>query len=486
MSFATKHAKSKLSSRLTRVYASLFSAIFFVLSFIVFALAFRFLVQQQQDHLENTMQLFRNTIKEEFKEEGSEQKASEEEDSEQKASEEANSEKGKNQIKPDLLQDLATDSNLSVYLYDSEGALVSRTLNFPLPNRLLYKVRSAPELIFYDQTMLLRASSTLSDHGTEFGRLVLVYRMASETGFLRLLGFLLLGANLLGAAVSLLVSLAASRRMLSPIGQMITAAKQIDRATLDERLAVPEPDDELRSLALTLNRMLDRVSAAYHQQGRFVADVSHELRTPLAIMQGNVDLLSRWGMEDKTVRKDSIYALAKQTSYMNSLVENLLFLARSDNAQFSLNRAAFSVGSLFSELLEEQSLIDTAHSYTVSVSPEDATLHADRAMIKQALRALIDNSMKYTPSGGTITLGFMREAGADSLFVRDDGSGLASEDCAHIFERFYRVDPARAKATGGMGLGLSIVLAIAQSHGGSARAESAPGAGTCITITLPA
>ena len=470
MSFAIKHAKSKLSNRLTRVYASLFSAIFFVLSVIIFLLAFRFLVQQQYDHLVSSFQLFSNTIKEEFEEEDPE---------------EDESEQGENRIKPDLLQDLTTDTNLSVYLYDREGTLISRTSTFSLPDRLLQKVRSTPELIFYDQTMLLRASNTLSDHGAELGKLILVYRMTSETGFLKLLGLLLLGANVLGVAISLLASLAASRRMLAPIGQMISAAKQIDRATLDERLAVPEPDDELRSLALTLNSMLDRVSAAYHRQGRFVADVSHELRTPLAIMQGNVDLLSRWGMEDKTVRKDSIDALAKQTAYMNGLVENLLFLARSDNAQFALNRTTFSVGSLFAEILEEQSLIDTTHTYAQSVIPENATLCADRAMIKQALRALIDNSVKYTQPGGTITLGNAREAGTSSLFVRDDGCGMASEDCAHIFERFYRVDPARAKATGGMGLGLSIVLAIAQSHGGSVRAQSAPGEGATVTISLP-
>jgi len=479
MSFATKHAKNKLSSRLTRVYALLFSAIFFLLSCIVFLLAFRFLVQQQYDHLVNSLELYSNTIKEEFREEEVHENENSEESSEE------DSEQAEVRIRPDLLRDLTVDSNLSVYLYDHEGTLLSRTNSFPLPERMAQTGKSAPELIFYDHTMLLRASSTLSDHDTKLGSLVLVYRMASETGFLKLLGLLLIGANALGVLIALLASLAASRRMLAPIGQMITAANQIDRTTLDARLDVPEPDDELKSLALTLNGMLDRVSNAYHQQGRFVADVSHELRTPLAIMQGNVDLLSRWGMEDKAVREDSIKALAKQTAYMNSLVENLLFLARSDNAKFSLNRAAFSVSLLFSELLEEQSLIDTAHTYVQSVVPEDATVFADRAMIKQALRALIDNGVKYTPVGGTITLGFAREVGANALFVRDDGVGMTSEDCAHIFERFYRVDQARAKATGGMGLGLSIVLAIAQSHGGSARAESAPGAGTRVTITLP-
>jgi signal transduction histidine kinase len=106
-------------------------------------------------------------------------------------------------------------------------------------------------------------------------------------------------------------------------------------------------------------------------------------------------------------------------------------------------------------------------------------------MIKQLLRALIDNSVKYTPSGGTISIGFFQSEKTDTLTVRDDGCGMSKEDCDHIFERFFRVDQARAKATGGMGLGLSIVLAIAQSHGGSARAESAPGKGTVVTVSLP-
>ena len=106
-------------------------------------------------------------------------------------------------------------------------------------------------------------------------------------------------------------------------------------------------------------------------------------------------------------------------------------------------------------------------------------------MILQLLRALLDNSVKYTPEGGTITLGFEQQEKTSQLFVRDSGVGMDSEACSHIFERFYRVDEARARATGGMGLGLSIVLAIAQSHGGSAKAESAPGEGTTITVTIP-
>lgn len=467
MSFETRRAKSKLSSRLTRVYALLFSAIFFVLSLIVFVLAFRFLVQHQYDHLLDSLQLIGNTLKEELEEEQPED------------DDEAHDNN------PDLLENLNTDSNLAIFLYNPEGSLISRALSFPLPDHLLQQGKKTPELIFYDQTMLLRASNTLSAHGAIYGNLILVYRMSSETSFLKLLGFLLLGANLLGVIIALIASLAASRRMLAPIGQMISAANRVDSATLDAKLEVPEADDELRSLALTLNSMLTRVSNAYHQQGRFVADVSHELRTPLAIMQGNVDLLSRWGTEDKTVLQDSISALSKQTAYMSGLVENLLFLARSDNAQFSLSKTPFSVNALYAELIEEQSLIDNAHVYRSSISPEDAILVADRDKIKQMLQALIDNSAKYTPVDGTITLGFTREDKAGRLFVRDDGCGMEKEECEHIFERFYRVDQARAKATGGMGLGLSIVLAIAQAHGGSAHAESTPGKGATVTVVLP-
>ncbi|MDD4311368.1 MAG: hypothetical protein PHW41_02660, partial [Eubacteriales bacterium] len=174
-----------------------------MLSIIVFLLAFRFLVQQQYDHLVDSLQLMSNTIKEEFLEDERTKEKLENEDSQKgdsvkDDSEIEDSEVEQSRTKTDYLRDLTTDSNLSVYLYDREGALISHTNHFPLPDRLLQKGKKVPELVFYDQTILLRASSTISDHGTKLGSLVLVYRMASETGFLKLLGFLLLGANLLG------------------------------------------------------------------------------------------------------------------------------------------------------------------------------------------------------------------------------------------------------------------------------------------------
>ena len=460
MSYGTKRARSKLSSRLTRVFAALFSVIFFSLSVGVFLLAYQFLLEKQWDHLMNTMQLIGDNLIEEIEE-------------------------GETLSNPEVLSELNVDPNLSIFIFSNDGALVNRVLNFPLPESMHHKSGKSPEPFVYDGTLMLRVSHPISGHETSYGKLTLVYSMSSETSFLKLLGILLLGANVAGVLIALLASQRASRRMLEPIGQMISAANRIDSRTLDARLEVPEPDDELKSLATTINGMLDRVSAAYRQQGRFVADVSHELRTPLAIMQGNIDLLDRWGSEDKTVLQDSIRVLEKQTAYMGDLVENLLFLARSDSGKFHVTPSQFSVRALFDELLEEQALIDPEHQYTLSIPAGQETLSADRMLIRQLLRALIDNSVKYTPSGGAIQLSFTREERKAVLQVSDSGVGMTQEDCAHVFERFYRVDRARTRATGGMGLGLSIVLAIAEAHGGSAHVESRPGAGTTVSITIP-
>ena len=460
MSYGTKHARSKLSNRLTRVYAALFSVIFFSLSVGVFLLAYQFLLEKQWDHLMNTMQLIGDNLIEEIEE-------------------------GETLSNHEVLSELNVDPNLSIFIFDNEGELINRVLNFPLPERMHHNSSKSAEPFIYNGTLMLRVSHPISEHETSYGKLNLVYSLSSETSFLKLLGVLLLGANVAGVLIALLASQRASRRMLEPIGQMISAANRIDSQTLDERLEVPDPDDELRNLATTINGMLDRVSTAYRQQGRFVADVSHELRTPLAVMQGNIDLLSRWGSEDKDVLQDSIRVLEKQTAYMNDLVDNLLFLARSDSGKFHITPSRFSMRLLFDELLEEQALIDPAHHYAVSISPDSETLFADRMLIRQLLRALIDNSVKYTPAGGEIRLSFAQEDGKSFLQVSDSGIGMTQEDCAHVFERFYRVDQARARATGGIGLGLSIVLAIAEAHGGNARAESRPDEGTTVFVTIP-
>ena len=459
MYYGIKRIKSKLSDRLTGVYTILFAAILFILSIGVFLIAFQFLIQKQSSNLSITTELMRDHLIEEVEE-------------------------NEPLSGPEILVEQNNDQYLSIFVYDSSGKMVNRLLNFPINEEELPTSPSSPELIFQSGHMMLCVSRPIEEHETTFGTLYIVQKLQGETAFLQLLAILLVCANVIGALAALWAGNYTSRKMLSPINQMIEATKQIGGSNLNARLDVPDPDDELRSLALTINNMLERVSVAYRQQGRFVADVSHELRTPLAVMQGNVDLLARWGSEDSTVLHDSIRALQKQTAYMNQLVENLLFLARFDNMQSQLSLTQFSVGDLFGELIEEQALIDPDHTYNIFIAPSNDALTADRTMIKQLLRALIDNSVKYTPSGG-IRLGFSADDTQCVLSVSDDGIGMDAEHCEHIFERFYRVDPARTRATGGMGLGLSIVSVIAQAHSGYVSARSNPDAGTTVSVYLP-
>jgi heavy metal sensor kinase len=460
MFYGIKHVKSKLSDRLTSVYTILFAVILFVLSVGVFLIAFQFLIQKQSSNLTITTELMSDHLVEEVEE-------------------------NESLSNPTIIEEQNNDQYLSVFIYDQNGKMVNRLLNFPVDEKELPLAPLTPTLILQSGHMMLCVSQPIQEHEPVSGTLYIVQKLQSETAFLQLLGILLFGVNVIGALAALWAGNYTSRKMLSPINQMIEATNQISGSNLDARLDVPEPDDELKSLALTINNMLERVSAAYQQQGRFVADVSHELRTPLAIMQGNVDLLSRWGSEDPTVLHDSICALQKQAAYMNQLVENLLFLARFDNMQAQLSVTTFSVDELFGELLEEQTLIDPEHNYEVSHISTNDSLTADRTMIKQLLRALIDNSVKYTQKDGTIQLGFLSDDSQNVLSVSDDGIGMDAEHCNHIFERFYRVDPARTRATGGMGLGLSIVSVIAQAHSGYVSAESNSGIGTTISVVLP-
>lgn len=461
MLFGTKRARGKLSNRLAAVYAVLFTAVLLLLSIVVFAIAWHFLINRQIENLHATVELIGDHVLEEIAE-------------------------NEPLSDPGVLEEQNTNYNLSIFLIDQEGNTINRVLNFPTDAATAAKAPPVPRLHIDDGgQMLLIVSEDIEEDETYYCKLCIVQNLASERTFLMLLAILLLGANFIGAFAALLVGRATSRRMLSPIDRMITAANHIGSTSMEERLEVPEPDDELKSLALTINGMLERVSAAYSQQGRFVADVSHELRTPLAVMQGNVDLLARWGSQDPQVLKESISALQRQTDYMGKLVENLLFLARCDNDRLALNQTSFPVKALFDELLEEQALIDTAHRYRLDASDSACMLTGDRAMMKQLLRALIDNSVKYTQPGGEITLACKSGGETVSLTVSDNGAGMDAGHLEHIFERFYRIDKARARATGGMGLGLSIAQAIAEAHGGSVRAESEVGHGTAVTVTLP-
>ena len=259
---------------------------------------------------------------------------------------------------------------------------------------------------------------------------------------------------------------------------------EIDAGHLDERIDLPGTQKELQALAGAINAMLDRINEAYRSQMRFVSDASHELRTPIAVIQGYANLLDRWGKDDPSTRQEAIDAIRQEAASMKELVEQLLFLARGDNDSMHIQMEHFDLTEVAAEVLRETEMIDQTHQFSAQWSGT-APVYADMGLTKQALRILVDNSIKYTPAGGRITLRAGTENGAASLSVQDEGQGIDAQSLPHIFDRFYRTDESRARQTGGTGLGLSIAKWIVDRHGGWFEVRSWPGVGTRMTIVLP-
>lgn len=264
----------------------------------------------------------------------------------------------------------------------------------------------------------------------------------------------------------------------------IRTLNTITENRLDTRIVIADEQQELKGLANAINEMLDRLDAAYQSQLRFVSDASHELRTPIAVIQGYANMLDRWGKQDGQTLQESIDAIKSEAASMQDLVEQLLFLARSDNDSILLKTGLVDVSSLAEEVLAETRMIDEAHTYESSIAPA-LSVYGDAQLIKQALRIFVDNAIKYTPAGERIHIAAKRDGRNVALAVSDNGIGIPEQDLPHVFDRFFRSDQSRARKTGGTGLGLSIAKWIVDRHGGHVELLSRKEIGTRIVLMLP-
>ncbi len=241
---------------------------------------------------------------------------------------------------------------------------------------------------------------------------------------------------------------------------------------------------ELTGLEESIHTMVKKMQANYIEQGRFVSDASHELRTPLSVISGYADMLSRWGKTDEKILDESIEAIQSETAHMQKLVEQLLLLARFDSARAKLSKEQTNLTQLVSDLFEEYQMIEKNHLWRIK-SEDDIYAFADKNLIKQCFRILIDNAIKYSKKGDLITLKTGYQKGIPYFQVQDNGQGIKKEALSHIFERFYREDSARTRKTGGTGLGLSIAKWIVDEHKGYFDIFSKENIGTRITVFLP-
>jgi heavy metal sensor kinase len=275
------------------------------------------------------------------------------------------------------------------------------------------------------------------------------------------------------------------RRALMPVERITRAAEQITQHNLSERLPVSKTGDELERLSVSLNRMIARLDDAFRNSKRFVADASHELRTPLTILRGELETL----IEDKRLdaeARERAASMFEEAVRLTRIVEQLLTLSRLDAGEAQAEWSRFDLAGLAKTTAEQMSLLAEDKNIAVKCdASQSVEVEGDPARLKQVVVNLLDNAIKYTPSGGAVQLHVRRANGHAVLEVEDNGAGIPSDALPHVFERFYRVDQIRSGDTEGAGLGLSIVESICTAHGAVVEAESAPGKGSCFRIKLP-
>ena len=274
-------------------------------------------------------------------------------------------------------------------------------------------------------------------------------------------------------------------RALTPIDSLTRLARRISAEDLGQRLELRLPDDEVGRLARTFDEMIARLDDAFRRQRQFTADASHELRTPLTAIKGQAEVaLSK--PRDAAAYREVLQTVNEEVDRLIRMVGSLLTLARADAGQIPIASEPVNVGDLVTAAVEQVRPMAERRDLTLGVAPGPAVnLQADEDLLLQLVLNLLDNAVKYTPPGGTVTVGWGMDGNRAELWVHDTGIGIAEEESERVFDRFYRVDKARSRTEGGAGLGLSICRWIAEAHGGSISLQSEPGRGTVFTVKLP-
>jgi heavy metal sensor kinase len=276
-----------------------------------------------------------------------------------------------------------------------------------------------------------------------------------------------------------------ARRALSPVDHMTMAANEIDARQFSRRIAVANPNDELGRLALTLNRMLDRLDNSFHEMQRFTADASHELRTPISVIRAETEVALAKPLSEPE-KQELLGSVLEECQRLTWITDQLLTLCREDAGICEIPREPVDLGRLAREVSETmRPLAEGKRQALTAETNSTAVIQGDPIRLRHVIYNLLDNAIKYTPSHGTVKLSITAENHHVRLIVEDSGIGIPPDHLPHVFERFYRVDKSRSRAEGGTGLGLSIVQSIVQAHGGTVGVVSEPHAGTRCVVEIP-
>lgn len=452
---------AKISIKLTLVYAFMFSLVLLILNASILYGVKYYLYNQSNKQIDDMQTIILNKIKSQDEQLDLSDK--------------------------DIFSEIPSKQNIFIWITQEDGEIInsSEKINYEtkqIHDRIEHLKAKGKRLEDKEKHLVYRNTKFKSKkYGTIYVQMA--KDMHSEYDFMKILFWVMAVADFLGIIASIIVGYMVSKKMLKPIDYITKTAENISINNLKERIEVKGPEDELKRLANTFNKMIDRLQGAFNRQTQFVSDASHELRTPIAVIQGYANLLDRWGKDDRDALEKSIYAIKLEASNMAGLIEKLLFLAKGDSGTQPIEKKEFWLNELIDEVVRESKLID--HNHTISSEKNHIiSIVADYKMIKQMLRIFIDNSIKFTPEHGKIDISSEVYNKKVKIIISDSGIGISKEEIPNIFERFYTVDKSRSKEKGGTGLGLSIAKWIVDMHQGTINVESEEGKGTKINVTL--
>jgi two-component system OmpR family sensor kinase len=332
----------------------------------------------------------------------------------------------------------------------------------------------------------LRIQPLIRNHAI-VGVLLVGASLASQENTLHgiILNFLMVAPFVL--AFGILGSYWLAIRAFRPIIRLTSIAHKIQSGNLHSRVPVPYTNDEVQRLALTFNEMLDHLEATFKQQRRFIADASHELRTPVAAIRSMTEIALD---QQLTVNEyiSVLHDVNTQAEHLGKLIADLQTLARADEGHIHFEREPLRLDLLANDVVTTLESLATEKGITLNIEANEPLLiMGDEARMMQVIMNLLDNALKYTGPGGSVTVRVESIQGQRvCLTVQDTGIGIAQEHIGHIFERFYRADSARTRSAGGTGLGLAIVKWIVTMHQGTIAVTSQVGKGTTFGVVLPA
>jgi heavy metal sensor kinase len=275
-----------------------------------------------------------------------------------------------------------------------------------------------------------------------------------------------------------------ARRSLSPIGYIASKAQSISSQNLSERLTQRGTGDEMDELIRTINEMISRLEGSFKRMAEFTADASHELKTPICAMRGEAEVLL---LKERKAEEyqEGLAHFIEQFDHLNQMINDLILLSKFDATQVELKTAPLRLDLLIQDLCHLFQVLAEQKSIALEIgSMEEVTVMGDKMRLQQLFTNLIDNAIKYTPTG-SIHVTVERDEGAGLVRIKDTGIGIPKEEQEKIFERFYRADKSRSRETGGVGLGLSIAEWIVHAHRGRIEVDSELNRGSTFTVCLP-